>query len=167
MGTTSAQCHSLLNKCPASTACQSHTPFVKSCQTLLRFLLVAAHVCHETDFQGALHDRWSQQNETAYELVYFDLGRKLHCLRSYFSLSTFELDFFAAWQLAPPANTWSTVCHRSADQHLLRSRKHPLGLCSLSPQSQSKVDQSNREIEIVTWILQQATLCTKKTNGIL
>ena len=93
--------------------------------------------------------------------------------RSYFSLSTFELDFFAAVHLATPTptpyspspsslpNTWSRVRHSSEDQPQLRSRKHPLGLCSLSPQSQTKDDQSNRELEIVTWLLEQATLCTR------
>ena len=143
---------------PASSTSQSHTPFVKSCKSLLRFLLVATHDCHETDFQGALHDRWSQQNETACELVYFDLGRKLDFLRSHFSLSTFELGFLPG----------------AARQHMVqsppqqrRSRKHPLGLCSLSPQSQATVDQSNREVEIVTWLLEQATLCVNKTIGIL
>ena len=141
----------------------SRTPFVKSCKSLLRFLLVATHVSHETDFQGALHDKRSQQNETTYELMYFDHGRKMDFLRSYFSLSTFEL-FFEAVHLAPPANTGSRVRHSSADQPPLRSRKHPLGLCSLSPQPQAKVNQSNREIEIVRWLLEQATLCVEKTN---
>ena len=114
------------------------------------------------------------RNETAYELVYFDLGRKLDFFELLLLLEHVRTGFFAAVHLATPSlpsplspplslhsNTWSRVRHSSADQPPLRSRKHPLGLCSLSPQSQTKVDQSNRELEIVTWLLEQATLCTR------
>ena len=117
---------------------------------------VATHDSHETDFQGALHDRWSQQDETAFELVYFDLGRKLDFIEVLLLLGHIRAGFFAAVHLAPPANTWSRVRHSSADQ----PRKQPLRLRSLSPPSQAKVDQSNREIEIVT------SLCPRKTTGI-
>ena len=84
-------------------------------------------------------------------------------LRSYYSLNTFGLDFCGGTPDTARQH-WSRVRHSST---ALRSRKHPLGLCSLSPQSQAKVDQSNTEIEIVTWLFEQATLCVKKTIGIL
>ena len=61
--------------------------------------LVATRDCHETDFLDALHERWSQQNDTAFELVYFDLGR----MRSYLSSNTFELNFLrrCTWHRPP------------------------------------------------------------------
>ena len=67
----------------------------------------------------------------------------------------------------PPAHTWSRVRHSRPDQPPLRSKDHPLGLTDLSPQFQAKVDQSNREIEIITWLLEKATLCTERTVGVL
>ena len=38
---------------------------------------MATGLSHEADFRGALHERWSQQNDSSYELVYYDLNRKL------------------------------------------------------------------------------------------
>ena len=90
---------------------QSHTPFVKSCKSLLRFLLVATHDCHETDFQGALHERWSKQHETAYELVYFDLSRKLDFFEVLLLLEHVRTVFFFLRGGAPGA----------ARQHMVQS----------------------------------------------
>ena len=134
---------------------------MRSCRSLFRLLLVATRDCHETDFLDALQERWSQQNDAAYKLVYFDLGRKLDFFEVLLILEHIRAGFFAAVHLAPPANIWYRVRHSSADQPPLRSRKHPLGLCSLPSQSQTEVDQSNREVETVTWFLGQATLCMK------
>ena len=101
----------------ASTTPQSRTPSVKSCMTLLQFLLVATHGSHETDFQGALHDRRSQQNETAYELVYFDLGRKLDFFEVLLLLEHVRTVFFATVLVAPPANTWSKSPPQQISRH--------------------------------------------------
>ena len=151
---------------PASTS-QLHTHSVKSGNTLRRFLLVATGLTHEADFRGALHEKWSQQNDVDYELVYYDLSRKLNFFEVLLLLEHVRAGFFEAVHLVPPAHTWSRVRHSSPDQPPLRSRDHPLGLTGLSPQLQAKVDQSNREIEIVTWLLEQATLCSERTVGVL
>ena len=128
---------------------------------------MATGLTHEADFRGALHERWSQQNESDYELVYYDLSRKLDFFEVLLLLEHVRTGFFEAVHLVPPAHTWSRVRHSSSDQPPLRSRDHPLGLTDLSPQLQAKVDQSNREIEIITWLLEQATLCTERTVGVL
>ena len=128
---------------------------------------MATGLSHEADFRGALHERWSQQNDSDYELVYYDLSRKLDFFEVLLLLEHVRTGFFEAVHLVPPAHTWSRVRHSSPDQPPLRSRDHPLGLTDLSPQFQAKVDQSNREIEIITWLLEQATLCTERTVGIL
>ena len=85
---------------------------MRSCRSLLRLLLVATHDWHETDFRDAPHERWSQQNEKAFELsvaswFFFEVLLILEHIRA---------GFFEAVHLAPPANTWSRVRHSSEDQ---------------------------------------------------
>ena len=65
----------------------------------------ATHDCHETDFLDALHERWSQQNETAYELVYFDLGRKLDFFEVLLTFEHFRAGFFGAVPDCPESAT--------------------------------------------------------------
>ena len=55
---------------------------------------MAAHDCHETDFLGAHRDTWPQQEDSAFELAYFDLSRKRIFSRSQCSLNTSEQVFF-------------------------------------------------------------------------
>ena len=57
----------------------------------------------------------------------------------------------------PPAATWSRVRHSSVPgQQPLRTRQQPLGASRLAPSQQQKVMQSNSEVEVVLWFLEQA-----------
>ena len=77
-------------------------------------------------------------------------------------------DFFTAVHLVPPASTWSRIRHSSSTgQPPLRTRGSPAGLSHLSPQLQLKVEESNRQVETVTWLFEQAVLCTLRKVWVL
>ena len=55
---------------------------------------MATCLSHEADFRGALHERWSQQNDSSYELVYYDLSRKLDFFEVLLLLEHVRTGFF-------------------------------------------------------------------------
>ena len=137
-----------------------------SCET--RVLLVTAHVCHETDFLAAHRDALQQHGNSSLELAYFDLSRKRDFFEILILLSHVKSGFFTAVHLAPPASTWSRIRHSSSSgQPPLRTRGSPTGLSHLSPQLQLRVEESNRQVETVTWLFEQAVLCTQRRVWVL
>ena len=64
--------------------------------------------------------------------------------------------FFTAVLTSPPAATWSRLRNLQVPGQVpLRSRQCPLGLMSLSPESQSKVRASNFSLEVSSWFAEQ------------
>ena len=64
--------------------------------------------------------------------------------------------FFTAVFISPPAATWSRLRNSQVPcQVPLRSRQCPLGIMSLSPESQSKVRASNFSLEVSSWFAEQ------------
>ena len=141
-------------------------PSVMFCLT--RVLLVTAHDCYETDFLGGHRDALQQHGNISLELAYFDLSRKLGFFEILILLGHVKAGFFTAVHLAPPASTWSRIRHScSSGQPSLRTREHPTGLSHLSPQLQLKVEESNRQIETLTWLFEQAVLCAQRKVWVL
>ena len=136
-----------------------------SCET--RVLLVTAHVCHETDFLAAHRDALQQHGNSSLELAYFDLSRKRDFFEILILLSHVKSGFFTAVHLAPPASTWSRIRHSSSSgQPPLRTRGSPTGLSHLSPQLQLRVEESNRQVETVTWLFRASCpLHSEKSLG--
>ena len=151
----------------ASSTSRPRIPLVRSCRSPSQLLLVAAHDCHVTDFLDALQEWWSQQNETAYELVCFDLGRKLDFFEVLLVLEHIRDGFFkggapgAARQHIVQGFATSVPTSPHSDRGSIR-----WGFCP-SPQSQAKVDkveQRSRDGDVV--FLSKQTLCVKKRIGI-
>ena len=144
---------------PSPTS-QSHIPLVRSCRSLFRVLLVAVHGGHETGFLDALHERWSQQNETACELV----GTQAGFLKVLLMLDLIRVWIFlrrCTWHRPPthgPESATAAQTSSHSDRGSIR-----WGFAVFHHSSKTKVDQSNREVETVTWFLEQATLCTNKS----
>ena len=133
------------------------------CKT--RVLLVTAHDCHETDFLGAHRDASQQHGNISLELAYFDLSRKRDFFEILILLGDVKAGFFTAVHLVPPASTWSRIRHSSTSgQPPLRTRERQTGLSHLSPQLQLKVEESNRQIETVTWL---SVLCAQRKVWVL
>ena len=140
-------------------------PSVMFCKT--RVLLVTAHDCHEslTDFLGAHRDALQQHGNISLELAYFDLSRKRDFFEILILLGHVKAGFFTAVHLAPPASTWSRIRHSSTSgQPPLRTREHQQQ-SSLS--TELKVEESNRQIETVTWLFEQAVLCAQRKVWVL
>ena len=75
---------------------------------------------------------------------------------------------FAAVHLAPHASTWARVRHAALQgQRPLRSRQQPLGLSELHPEAHDKVLQSNAELEVCCWFLEQAAQCAFRSVWVL
>ena len=97
--------------------------------------------------------------------MHFDLGRKLYFFEVLLLLSTFELDFLPrCTRHCPPTHGQESATAAQISLHLDRgSTCWGFAVCRHSHRPRS----ISRTVEIVTWLLQQATLCTKKTIGIL
>ena len=74
---------------------------------------------------------------------------------------------FDVIHIVPPAATWSRSRHSDIPgQRPLRSRLAPLGLPSLTPSENDKVDSGNRALEAVLWCAEQALCCKTKAVGL-
>ena len=122
-----------------------------------RILLAACHDCHERDLLDVLRNGSEQSNSCIFELVYFDLRHATNFFVVFSLLDRLRSGYFSAAHLVPPAATWSRVRHSSVPgQPPLRTRQQPLGASGLAPSQQQKVSQSNSEVEVVLWFLEQA-----------
>ena len=78
------------------------------------------------------------------------------CSTSSYFWTKSSMDFFTAVFLSPPAATWSRLRNSQVPGQVpLRSRQCPLGMMSLSPESQSKVRASNFSLEVASWFAEQ------------
>ena len=74
---------------------------------------------------------------------------------------------FDVIHIVPPAATWSRSRHSGIlGQRPLRSRLAPLGLPSLTPLENDKVNSANRALEVVLWCAGQALSCKSKAVGL-
>lgn len=133
-----------------------------------RLLLVASNSSHESDFLAALRKATSQHPQLHFELTYLDLSTTLDFFAVLSMLDRVRSGFFAAVHLAPHASTWSRVRHADfPGQRPLRSRQQPLGLSELHPEAHDKVQQSNSEVEVCCWFLEQAARCAFRSVWVL
>ena len=80
---------------------------------------------------------------------------------------TFDRVFLTLFTLVPPAATWSRSRHSDIPgQRPLFSRLAPLGLPSLTPSENDKVNSANRALEAVLWCAEQALCCKTKAVGL-
>ena len=74
---------------------------------------------------------------------------------------------FDVIHIVPSAATWSRSRHSGIPgQRPLRSRLAPLGLPSLTPLENDKVNSANRALEVVLWCAEQALSCKSKVVGL-
>ena len=74
---------------------------------------------------------------------------------------------FDVIHIVPPAATWSRSRHSGIPgQRPLRSRLALLGLPSLTPSENDKVNSANRALEVVLWCAEQALFCKSKAVGL-
>ena len=70
--------------------------------------------------------------------------------------------------LVPPASTWSRARHFGPKKCPLRSRAHPLGLPHLATSDQSRIHDSNIEVEVSTLFAAEALECkTRAVSAVL
>ena len=153
--------------CPTLSG-SSVSPMVtpKSCTT--RVLLLASESSLEVEVRAALQAQIREDDSsTFFELVYLDIT----LIADFFSILDL-LDYvrqgiFDVIHIVPPAATWSRSRHSDIPgQRPLRSRLAPLGLPSLTPSENDKVNSANRALEAVLWCAEQALCCKTKAVGL-
>ena len=147
---------------PGSSVSAMVTP--KSCAT--RVLLLASESSLEVEVRDALQAQLREDDlSTFFEQVYLDTT----LLAEFLSILDL-LDFiriFDVIHIVPPAATWSRSRHSDIPgQRPLRSRLAPLGLPSLTPSENDKVNSANRALEAVLWCAEQALCCKTKAVGL-
>ena len=142
---------------PSSTVLSQSTHVTSSVKPscVRRLLLVATDDSIECDFLAASREAISEMNSSSvFELVYYSLVHVADFLLLLNLLDRVKSGLFEAVYLAPPATTWSRLLNASTKgQPPLRSRSQPLGLSTLNSSELQKVEQSNREWEVVAWIV--------------
>ena len=127
-----------------------------------RFLLVAADVRHEVDLLEAVQDNVAADElEHIFELVYFD---SVHAV----IYDSVRSGFFMTVHSVPPATTWSRsgTAVLQANRHFVRDTNLS-ATQRLSVSAHVMVIQSNHEVEVVCWFLEQALLCSSRFVSVL
>ena len=102
-----------------------------------------------------------------FELVYLDITLIADFLSILDLLDYVRQCIFDVVHIVPPAATWSRSRHSDIlGQTPLRSRLAPLGLPSLTPSENDKVNSANRALEAVLWCAEQALCCKTKAVGL-
>ena len=102
-----------------------------------------------------------------FELVYLDITLIADFLSILDLLDYVRQGIFDVIHIVPSAATWSRSRHSDIPgQRPLRSRLAPLGLPSLTPSENDKVNSANRALEAVLWCAEQALCCKTKAVGL-
>ena len=155
-----------MEDCPTLSG-SSVSPMVtpKSCTT--RVLLLASESSLEVEVRAALQVQLREDDSsTFFELVYLDITLIADFLSVLDLLDFIRQGIFDVIHIVPPAATWSRSRHSGIPgQRPLRSRLAPLGLPSLTPSENDKVNSANRALEVVLWCAEQALSCKSKAVG--
>ena len=156
-----------MEDCPTLSG-SSVSPMVtpKSCTT--RVLLLASESSLEVEVRAALQAQMREDDSsTFFELVYLDITLIADFLSVLDLLDYVRQGIFDVIHIVPPAATWSRSRHSGIPgQRPLRSRLAPLGLPSLTPSENDKVNSANRVVEVVLWCAEQALFCKSKAVGL-
>ena len=128
---------------------------VKPLQPTCHILLCSYRAEDGQDVLDAWHSlEW--QRFTHCEITHLTFSDDRDLLGIMILLDQVRHGFFTAVFISPPAATWSRLRNSQVlGQVPLRSRQCPLGMMSLSPESQSKVRASNFSLEVSSWFAEQ------------
>ena len=149
---------------PGSSVSPTVTP--KSCTS--RVLLLASESSFQVEVRDALQAQLRADDPSIFfELVYLDITLLADFLSILDLLDYVRQGIFDVIHIVPPAATWSRSRHSDIPgQRPLRSRFAPLGLPSLTPSENDKVNSANRALEAVLWCAEQALCCKTKAVGL-
>ena len=140
---------------PVTSECPEHSNEVKPLQPTCHILLCSYRAEDGQDVLDAWHSlEWQQFTHCEITHLIFSDDRDL--LDIMILLDQVRHGFFTAVFISPPAATWSRLRNSQVPGQVpLRSRQCPLGMMSLSPESQSKVRASNFSLEVSSWFAEQ------------
>ena len=131
-------------------------------------LLLASESSFQVEVRDALQAQLRADDPSIFfELVYLDITLIADFLSILDLLDYVRQGIFDVIHIVPPAATWSRSRHSDIPgQRPLRSRLAPLGLPSLTPSENDKVNSANRALEAVLWCAEQALCCKTKAVGL-
>ena len=131
-------------------------------------LLLASESSFQVEVRDALQVQLRADDPSIFfELVYLDITLIADFLSILDLLDYVRQGIFDVIHIVPPAATWSRSRHSDIPgQRPLRSRLAPLGLPSLTPSENDKVNSANRALEAVLWCAEQALCCKTKAVGL-
>ena len=131
-------------------------------------LLLASESSLQVEVRAALQAQLRADDPSIFfELVYLDITLIADFLSILDLLDYVRQGIFDVIHIVPPAATWSRSRHSDIPgPRPLRSRLAPLGLPSLTPSENDKVNSANRALEAVLWCAEQALCCKTKAVGL-
>ena len=128
-----------------------------------RVVLLTSETALELEIRAVLQNQQRDgESSLFFELVYLD-PTHADFLSVLELLDYIRQGIFDAVHIVPAAATWSRSRHSGIPgQRPLRSRTAPLGLPSLTPTENDKVNSANRVLEFLLWCAEQALRCHTK-----
>ena len=153
-----------------STAVPSTSPprIVTLASVPFRVLLMSGQTTDAAEFPEAWSQTVPAQSFHPAEVSHFSFASPPNVLSSLALLDRVRKGCFHAVIMMPPAASWSRLWHLADEsQRPLRTRAFPLGLPELDAEAVSKTQCSNRQLEVTSWICEQAAQCKNRRVAIL
>ena len=132
-------------------------------------LLLASESSFQVEVRDALQAQFRADDPSIFfELVYLDITLIADFFYPFLTCwITFDRVFLTLFTLChQPRRGLGLDCSDIPGQRPLRSRLAPLGLPSLTPSENDKVNSANRALEAVLWCAEQALCCKTKAVGL-
>ena len=153
-----------------STAVPSASPprIVTLASVPFRVLLMSGQTTDAAEFLEAWSQTVPAQSFHPAEVSHFSFASPPNVLSALALLDSVRKGCFHAVIMMPPATSWSRLRHLADEsQRPLRTRAFPLGLPELDAEAVSKTQCSNRQLEVTSWICEQAAQCKNRRVAIL
>ena len=153
-----------------STAVPSASPprIVTLASVPFRVLLMSGQTTDAAEFLEAWSQTVPAQSFHPAEVSHFSFASPPNVLSALALLDSVRKGCFHAVIMMPPAASWSRLRHLADEsQRPLRTRAFPLGLPELDAEAVSKTQCSNRQLEVTSWICEQAAQCKNRRVAIL
>ena len=153
-----------------STAVPSASParIVTLASVSFRVLFMSGQTHDAAEFLEAWSQTVPAQSFHPAEVFHFSFSSPPNVLSALALLDSVQKGCFHAVIMMPPAASWSRLTHLADESQCpLRTRAFPLGLPELDAEAVSKTQCSNRQLEVTSWICEQAAQCKNRRVPIL